>query len=80
MQDGGIGEITLSLIKAHLRKLPVTMTKYVQNCGQQDKYTMDPGQSRLSQHKEEIFWSKMIFEQKQIRTRQSIQWTPGYTF
>ena len=35
---------------------------------QQDKYTMDPGQSTLSQHKEKMFWwSKMIFEQKQIR-------------
>ena len=33
----------------------------------QDKYTMDPGKSSLSQHKEKIFWSKMIFEQKQIR-------------
>ena len=33
----------------------------------QDKYTMDPGQSSLSQHKEKMFWAKMIFEQKQIR-------------
>ena len=30
----------------------------------EDKYTMDPGQSSLSQHKEKNFWSKMIFEQK----------------
>ena len=30
----------------------------------QDKYTMDPGQSSLSQHKEKMFWSKMIFKQK----------------
>ena len=34
---------------------------------QQDKYTMDPGQSSLSPHIEKFFWSKMIFEQKQIR-------------
>ena len=34
---------------------------------QQDKYTMDPGQSTLPQQKEKTFWSKMIFEQKQIR-------------
>ena len=33
----------------------------------QDKYTMDPRKSSLSQHKENFFWSKMIFEQKQIR-------------
>ena len=33
----------------------------------QDKYTMDPGQSSLSQQKEKKIWSKMIFEQKKIR-------------
>ena len=32
-----------------------------------NKYTMDPGQSSLSQNEENIFWLKMIFEQKQIR-------------
>ena len=31
---------------------------------QQDKYTIDPGQLSLSQHKEQMFWPKMIFEQK----------------
>ena len=30
--------------------------------GKQDKYTMDPGQSSLSQQKEKTFWST-----KQIR-------------
>ena len=34
---------------------------------EQDKYTMDPGQSSLCQQNEKVFWSKMIFEQKQIR-------------
>ena len=34
---------------------------------EQGKYTMDPGLSSLSQQKEKTFWSKMIFEQKQIR-------------
>ena len=29
----------------------------------QDKYTMDPRQSNLSQQKENDFWSKMTFEQ-----------------
>ena len=33
---------------------------------EQDRYTMDPGYSSLSQDKEKFFWSKMIFEQKQI--------------
>ena len=33
----------------------------------QDKYTMDPVQSSLSQQKEKKFWSKMFFEQKQVR-------------
>ena len=32
----------------------------------QDKYTMDPGQSNLSQQCENNYWSKMIFEQKLI--------------
>ena len=31
---------------------------------EQDKYTMDPGQSSLSQQKEKKNWSKMNFEQK----------------
>ena len=34
---------------------------------EQDKYTMDPGQSSLSQQKDKKIWSKMIFEQKQVR-------------
>ena len=34
-----------------------------------DKYTMDPEYSSLSQHIEKFFWSKMIFEQKQIRNK-----------
>ena len=33
----------------------------------QDKCTMDPGKSNLSQHKEKMFWSKMIFKQKQLK-------------
>ena len=33
----------------------------------QDKYTMAPGQSSLSQQKEKQFRSKMIFEQKKLK-------------
>ena len=31
------------------------------------KYTMDPGQSNLSQQLGNNFWSKMIFEQKKTK-------------
>ena len=34
---------------------------------QQEKYTIDPGQSNLSQQYENDFWSKMIFEQKKSK-------------
>ena len=37
------------------------------NVKKQDKYTMDPGQSSLSQQKVKKFQLKMIFEQKKIK-------------
>ena len=30
---------------------------------------MEPGKLSISQHKEKKFWSKMIFEQKQIKKK-----------
>ena len=37
---------------------------FEQKKSKQDKYTMDPGQSSLSQQKVKKFQLKMIFEQK----------------
>ena len=37
----------------------------------QDKYTMDPGWSNLSQQLGNSFWSKMIFEQKKSKKHKS---------
>ena len=33
----------------------------------QDKYTMDPASSNLSQQQEDNFWSKMMFEQNKSK-------------
>ena len=40
------------------------LEKQTKNLKKQDKYTMDPGQSNLSQQYENNFWSKMTFEKK----------------
>ena len=39
----------------------------ITNQSQQDKYTMDPGWSNLSQQSENSFQQKVIFEKKQLK-------------
>ena len=68
--NGLIEEICAAQVEEEIEEDKVAETKA---SGDDDSdttrqvYTMDPGQSNLSQQKEKVFWSKMIFEQKQIR-------------
>ena len=43
----------------------------MKNENKQDKYTIDPGYSNLSEESENNLWLKMIFEQKNQKTHKS---------